>query len=57
MWSLLLPMAKKTIGNLLTRDDVKVYIVEVLRILAARTDNKLDDKAVDVVESMLLNKG
>lgn len=57
MWSLLLPMAKKTIGNLLTRDDVKAYIVEVLRILAARTDNKLDDKAVDVVESMLLNKG
>jgi hypothetical protein len=56
MWTLLLPIAKKTIGKLLTREDVRQYIVEVLRLLAASTDNKLDDKAVDVVESMLLDK-
>jgi len=56
MWTLLLPIAKKTIGKLLTREDVRLYIVEVLRLLAASTDNKLDDKAVDVVESMLLDK-
>ncbi len=56
MWTLLLPIAKKTIGKLLTRDDVREYIVEVLRLLASSTDNKLDDRAVDVVESLLLEK-
>ena len=55
MWALLLPLAKKTIGNLIQRDEVRKYLVEVLRSLAA-TDNKLDDKAVDVVESLLFQK-
>ena len=53
MWALLLPLAKKTIGNLLGREEVRRYLVEILRSLAATTDNKLDDKAVDVVESLL----
>ena len=56
MWALLLPLAKKTIGNLIQRDEVRQYLVEVLRLLAATTDNKLDDKAVDVVESLLFQK-
>tara|TARA_B100000003_G_scaffold114448_1_gene102501 strand:+ start:556 stop:741 length:186 start_codon:yes stop_codon:yes gene_type:complete len=56
MWALLLPLAKKTIGHLINSDEVRRYMVEVLRSLAATTDNKLDDKAVDVVESLLFQK-
>ena len=56
MWALLLPLAKKTIGHLIGSDEVRRYMVEVLRTLAATTDNKLDDKAVDVVESLLFQK-
>jgi|TARA_B000000437_G_C11551107_1_gene267229 hypothetical protein len=56
MWALLLPLAKKTIGKLIQKDEVRKYLVEVLRSLAATTDNKLDDKAVDVVESLLFQK-
>ena len=56
MWALLRPLAKKTIGHLINSDEVRRYMVEVLRSLAATTDNKLDDKAVDVVESLLFQK-
>ena len=35
MWALLLPLAKKTIGKLIQRDEVRKYLVEVLRSLAA----------------------
>lgn len=56
MWSLLLPLAKKTIGHLIGKEEVRRYMVEILRSLAATTDNKLDDKAVDVVESLLFPK-
>jgi len=57
MWTLLLPLAKKTIGSLLEKEEVRKYLVQVLRSLAATTDNKLDDSAVDVVESLLFQKG
>lgn len=53
MWALFLPLAKKTIGNLLEKDEVRRYLVSILRSLAESTDNKLDDGAVDVVESLL----
>lgn len=53
MWALFLPLAKKTIGNLLEKEEVRRYLVSILRNLAASTDNKLDDGAVDVVESLL----
>lgn len=53
MWALFLPLAKKTIGNLLEREEVRRYLISILRNLAASTDNKLDDGAVDVVESLL----
>lgn len=56
MWTLFLPLAKKTIGSLLGRDEVRRYLVDVLRSLAATTDNKLDDGAVDVVEALLFKK-
>jgi hypothetical protein len=56
MWTLFLPLAKKTIGNLLNRDEVRRYLVDVLRSLAASTDNKLDDGAVDVIEALLFQK-
>jgi hypothetical protein len=56
MWALFLPLAKKTIGNLLNRDEVRRYLVDVLRSLAASTDNKLDDGAVDVIEALLFQK-
>lgn len=56
MWALFLPLAKKTIGNLLGRDEVRRYLVDVLRSLAASTDNKLDDGAVDVIEALLFQK-
>jgi hypothetical protein len=53
MWALFLPLAKRTIGNLLEKEEVRRYLVSILRNLAASTDNKLDDNAVDVVESLL----
>lgn len=53
MWALFLPLAKKTIGNLLEREEVRRYLISILRNLAASTDNKLDDGAVDVVEALL----
>lgn len=53
MWALFLPLAKRTIGNLLEKEEVRRYLVSILRNLAASTDNKLDDRAVDVVESLL----
>lgn len=56
MWALLLPLAKKTLGHLLDSDEVRHYLVSVLRSLAESTDNKLDDGAVDVVEALLFKK-
>lgn len=56
MWALLLPLAKKTIGSLLEREEVRRYLVDILRSLAESTDNKLDDGAVDVVEALLFKK-
>ena len=56
MWAVFLPLAKKTISGLLGRDEVRRYLVDVLRSLAATTDNKLDDGAVDVVEALLFKK-
>lgn len=56
MWSLLLPLAKKTLGHLLDREEVRRYLISVLRSLAESTDNKLDDGAVDVVEALLFQK-
>ena len=56
MWAVFLPLAKRTISGLLGRDEVRRYIVDVLRSLAATTDNKLDDGAVDVVEALLFKK-
>ena len=56
MWALLLPLAKRTLGHLLDSDDVRHYLVSVLRSLAESTDNKLDDGAVDVVEALLFKK-
>jgi hypothetical protein len=53
MWALLLPLAKKTIGSLLEKEEVRRYLISVLRNLADTTDNKLDDQAVDVVEKLL----
>lgn len=56
MWALLLPLAKKTLGHLIDREEVRRYLVTVLRTLAESTDNKLDDGAVDVVEALLFKK-
>tara|TARA_B100000003_G_scaffold145685_1_gene130951 strand:- start:1237 stop:1419 length:183 start_codon:yes stop_codon:yes gene_type:complete len=56
MWAVFLPLAKKTISGLLGRDEVRRYLVDVLRSLAESTDNKLDDGAVDVVEALLFKK-
>lgn len=56
MWALLLPVAKKVIGHLIDKDEVRHFLVDVLRHLASSTDNNLDDKAVDVVESLLFPK-
>lgn len=56
MWALFLPLAKKTIGNLLGKEEVRRYLISVLRSLAASTDNKLDDGAVDVVEALLFQQ-
>jgi|TARA_B100000035_G_scaffold65217_1_gene52983 hypothetical protein len=56
MWAVFLPLAKRTISGLLGRDEVRRYLVDVLRSLAATTDNKLDDGAVDVVEALLFKK-
>ena len=53
MWALFLPLAKKTIGSLLEKEEVRRYLISILRNLAASTDNKLDDGAVDVIESLL----
>jgi hypothetical protein len=56
MWALLLPLAKRTLSNLLEREEVRRYLISVLRSLAATTDNKLDDGAVDVVEALLFKQ-
>jgi len=56
MWALLLPLAKRTLSNLLEREEVRRYLITVLRSLAATTDNKLDDGAVDVVEALLFKQ-
>ena len=56
MWAVFLPLAKRTISGLLGRDEVRRYLVDVLRSLAESTDNKLDDGAVDVVEALLFKK-
>ena len=56
MWAVFLPLAKRTISGLLGRDEVRRYLVDVLRSLAEATDNKLDDGAVDVVEALLFKK-
>ena len=56
MWALLLPLAKRTLGHLIDSDEVRRYLITVLRSLAESTDNKLDDGAVDVVEALLFKK-
>lgn len=56
MWSVFLPFAKNIINHLLSTEEVRRYLVTILRTLAASTDNKLDDGAVDVVESLLFKK-
>jgi len=56
MWALLLPLAKRTLNHLLEREEVRRYLISVLRSLAESTDNKLDDGAVDVVEALLFKK-
>lgn len=56
MWALLLPLAKRTLNNLLEREEVRRYLISILRSLAESTDNKLDDGAVDVVEALLFKK-
>jgi hypothetical protein len=56
MWALLLPLAKRTLSNLLEREEVRRYLISILRSLAESTDNKLDDGAVDVVEALLFKK-
>ena len=56
MWALLLPVAKRTLNHLINREEVRRYLVQVLRTLAATTDNKLDDGAVDVVGALLFPK-
>jgi len=53
MWSVFLPFAKNIINHLLSTEEVRRYLISILRNLAASTDNKLDDGAVDVVESLL----
>lgn len=56
MWSLLLPIAKRTINHLINNEEVRRYLISLLRELAHSTDNKLDDGAVDLVESLLFKK-
>ena len=56
MWALFLPLAKKTIGNLLEKEEVRRYLISILRNLASSTDNKLDDGAVDVIETLLFQE-
>jgi len=56
MWSAFLPFAKSIINHLLSQEEVRRYVITILRTLAASTDNKLDDGAVDVVESLLFKK-
>ena len=56
MWALLLPLAKKTIGSLLEKEEVRRYLVSILRSLAESTDNQLDDGAVDVIENLLFQE-
>ena len=56
MWELFLPLAKKTIGSLLGKEEVRRYLISILRNLASSTDNKLDDGAVDVIENLLFQE-
>jgi len=56
MRALFLTLAKKTIGNLLEKEEVRRYLVSILRSLVASTDNKLDDSAVDVIETLLFQE-
>ena len=53
MWALLFPVAKSVVLKAVESEQAKRLVVEVLKRIVARTDNDLDDLAVEHLEKAL----
>ena len=53
MWAVLFPLAKGVVLRAVESDQAKRLVVEVLKRIVARTDNDLDDLAVEHLEKAL----
>lgn len=57
MWAVLFPFAKAVVLKAVDSDSAKRLVVEVLKRIVARTDNDLDDLAVEHLERALFPEG
>ena len=53
MWAVLFPLAKGVVLRAVESDQAKRLVIEVLKRIVARTDNDLDDLAVEHLEKAL----
>jgi hypothetical protein len=57
MWALLFPFAKSVVLKAVESEQAKRLVVDVLKRIVARTDNDLDDLAVEHLEKALFPEG
>jgi len=57
MWALLFPFAKSVVLDAVESEQAKRLVVDVLKRIVARTDNDLDDLAVEHLEKALFPEG
>jgi len=57
MWAVLFPFAKTVVMKAVESESAKRLVVEVLKRIVARTDNDLDDLAVEHLERALFPEG
>jgi hypothetical protein len=57
MWALLFPVAKSVVLKAVESEQAKRLVVDVLKRIVARTDNDLDDLAVEHLEKALFPEG
>ena len=55
-YNFLLNIAKKIILYFWESEEVKVFVIDLLRKYASTTDNDVDDLLVDLVRSKLIKK-
>ena len=53
MWAVLFPVAKTVVMKAVESESAKRLVVEILKRIVAKTDNDLDDLAVEHLEKAL----